>query len=46
MLEPFRFVDQYSIYMLRAKPGQLPAVMQAAQKKLIELNPKLNLDPD
>jgi putative ABC transport system permease protein len=38
MLEPFRFVDQYSIYMVRAKPGQLPAVMQAAQKKLIEIN--------
>jgi putative ABC transport system permease protein len=38
MLEPFRFLDQYTIYMLRAKPGQLPAVMQAAQNKLIEIN--------
>jgi putative ABC transport system permease protein len=38
MLEPFRFLDQYTIYMVRAKPGQLPAVMRAAQKKLIEIN--------
>ena len=38
MLEPFRYLDQYTIYMVRAKPGQLPAVMQAAQKKLIEIN--------
>jgi putative ABC transport system permease protein len=38
MLEPFRFIDQYSAYVVRAKPGQLPAVMQAAQKKLIEIN--------
>jgi putative ABC transport system permease protein len=37
-LEPFRFVDQYSHYLVRAKPGQLPAVMQAVQKKLIEVN--------
>jgi len=38
MLEPFRFIDQYSAYVVRAKPGQLPAVMRAAQKKLIEIN--------
>jgi putative ABC transport system permease protein len=38
MLEPFRFIDQYSVYVVRAKLGQLPAVMQAAQKKLIEIN--------
>jgi putative ABC transport system permease protein len=38
MLLPFRFVNKYSIYMVRAKPGQLPAVMQAAQRKLIEIN--------
>lgn len=38
MLEPFRYLDQYTIYVVRAKPGQLPAVMQAAQKKLIEIN--------
>jgi putative ABC transport system permease protein len=38
MLEPFRYVDQYSHYLVRARPGQLAAVMQAAQKKLIEVN--------
>ncbi len=38
MLEPFRFIDQYSHYLVRARPGQLAAVMQAAQKKLIEVN--------
>jgi putative ABC transport system permease protein len=37
-LEPFRFVDQYSHYMVHAKPGQLAPVMQAVQKKLIEIN--------
>jgi putative ABC transport system permease protein len=38
MLEPFRYLDQYTIYVVRAKPGQLPAAMQTAQKKLIEIN--------
>jgi putative ABC transport system permease protein len=38
VLEPFRFIDQYTVYVVRAKLGQLPAVMQAAQKKLIEIN--------
>jgi putative ABC transport system permease protein len=38
MLEPFRYLDQYTDYVVRAKPGQLPTVMQAAQKKLIEIN--------
>jgi putative ABC transport system permease protein len=37
-IEPFRFVDQWSNYVVRAKPGQLPTVMKAVQKKLIELN--------
>jgi len=38
MLEPFRYLDQYTDYVVRAKPGQLPMVLQAAQKKLIEVN--------
>ena len=38
MLEPFRYLDQYTDYVVRAKPGQLPTVLQAAQKKLIEIN--------
>jgi putative ABC transport system permease protein len=37
-LEPFRFVDQYSHYLVRARAGQLPSVMKAVQKKLIEIN--------
>jgi putative ABC transport system permease protein len=37
-IEPFRFVDQYSHYMVRAKPGQLASVMQRVQKRLIEIN--------
>jgi putative ABC transport system permease protein len=38
ILEPFRYVDSYSVYMVRARPGQLSAVMRAAQKKLIEID--------
>jgi putative ABC transport system permease protein len=37
-IEPFRFVDQYSHYLVRTKPGQLPSVMRAVQKRLIEIN--------
>ncbi len=38
MIEPFRYVAQYSHYVVRVKPGQLAAVMQAAQKRLFEVN--------
>ncbi len=38
MLEPFRYVSTYSHYIVRAQPGQLTAVMHAAEKKLIELD--------
>jgi putative ABC transport system permease protein len=38
VLEPFRYVDPYSNYVVRARPGQLATVMQAAQSKLIEVN--------
>jgi putative ABC transport system permease protein len=37
-IEPFRFANQFSHYVVRAKPGQLPSVMHAVQKKLIEIN--------
>ncbi len=37
-LEPFRYVNQISNYMVRARPDQLAAVMQAARKRLIEVN--------
>ncbi|MGA2189321.1 MAG: FtsX-like permease family protein [Steroidobacteraceae bacterium] len=38
MLEPFRFVSPVVHYLVRARPGQLAAVMQAAQTKLIEVD--------
>ena len=38
IIEPFRYTTQYSYYVVRANPGQLAAVMQAAQKKLFEVN--------
>jgi len=38
MLEPFRFLSLYSDYIVRVQPGQLAAVMQAAPKKLIEVD--------
>jgi putative ABC transport system permease protein len=37
-IEPFRFANQFSHYVIRAKPGQLSSVMHAVQKKLIEIN--------
>jgi len=37
-LEPFRYVDQFSDYLVRARPGQLAAVMQAARTRLIDVN--------
>jgi len=38
IIEPFRYRDQFSEYVVRAKSGQLAAVMQAAQKKLFDVN--------
>jgi putative ABC transport system permease protein len=38
IIEPFHFATQYSHYLVRAKPGQLATVVQAAQKKLFEVN--------
>jgi putative ABC transport system permease protein len=37
-IEPFRFANQFSHYVVRAKPGQIPSAMHAVQKKLIEIN--------
>ncbi|HEY1313764.1 MAG TPA: FtsX-like permease family protein [Steroidobacteraceae bacterium] len=37
-IEPFRFINQASDYLVRAQPGRLSEVMQAAKKKLIEVN--------
>jgi len=38
MIEPFRFVAQYSHYIVRTQPGQMPAVMRAAEMTLIDVN--------
>ena len=38
MLQPYRFIDTYSYYVVRAKPGQLAAAMQSARKQLLAIN--------
>jgi len=38
MLQPYRFVEQYSHYIVRAKPGQLEAAMRSAEKQLPAIN--------
>jgi putative ABC transport system permease protein len=38
MLQPYRFVEQYSHYIVRAKPGQLQAAMKSAEKQLLALD--------
>jgi putative ABC transport system permease protein len=44
MLEPFRYADQFSHYLVRAQPGQLAAVMRTAQKTLVDVNRARVLD--
>jgi putative ABC transport system permease protein len=44
MIEPFRFVAPSLYYVVRAQPGQLQAVLKAAEKRLIELNRERVLD--
>jgi putative ABC transport system permease protein len=43
-LEPYRFASTYTHYIVRAQPGQLVAVMRAAERKLIELDRARVLD--
>ncbi len=38
MLQPYRYVETYSQYVVRAKPGQLKAAMQSAQKQLLAIS--------
>ncbi len=38
MLQPYRFVEHYSYYIVRAKPGQILAAMKSAQKQLLALD--------
>lgn len=44
MLQPYRYVEQYSHYIVRVRPGQLDAVMKAAQKTLLGLSRARILD--
>jgi putative ABC transport system permease protein len=44
IIEPFQYGDQISQYIVRVKPGQLAPTMQAAQKKLFEVNRARVLD--
>ena len=37
-LEPFRFVDLSSHYLVRAKAGQLASVMRAVRNQLVQIN--------
>jgi putative ABC transport system permease protein len=38
VIEPYHYVATGSYYLVRARPGQLAAVMQAARKTLIEID--------
>jgi putative ABC transport system permease protein len=38
MLQPYRYVELYSDYVVRAKPGQLEAAMKSAEKQLLAIN--------
>ena len=38
MLVPYHFLSTYTHYIVRTQPGQLAAALQAAQKKLFEVN--------
>ena len=38
MLQPFRYVETYSHYVVRAKPGQLQAAINSTQKQLLAVN--------
>jgi putative ABC transport system permease protein len=38
MLQPYRYIEQYSHYVVRAKPGQIESAMKNAEKQLLALN--------
>jgi putative ABC transport system permease protein len=44
MLQPYRYVEQYSHYIVRARPGQLDSVMKDTQKQLLGLSRARILD--
>jgi putative ABC transport system permease protein len=39
VITPDRLVGDYNVYMVRAQPGQLNAVMKAAEAKLMQIQP-------
>jgi putative ABC transport system permease protein len=38
MLQPYRYVEQYSYYVVRAKPGQIESAMKSVQKQLLAIS--------
>lgn len=44
MIEPYRFTESESWYMVRTQPGQLPAVMKAARSRLLQIDRARLLD--
>jgi putative ABC transport system permease protein len=38
MLQPYRYVESYSYYVVRAKPGQLQAAMKSAVEQLLAIS--------
>jgi len=38
IIEPFRYINPYVFYIVHTQPGQLPAVVKSAEKKLFETN--------
>jgi putative ABC transport system permease protein len=38
MLQPYRFVEQYSYYVVRSKPGRLESAMKSAEKRLLSID--------
>jgi putative ABC transport system permease protein len=37
-VQPYRFVESYSHYVVRAKPGQLEAAVKSTQRRLLEIS--------
>jgi putative ABC transport system permease protein len=44
MLQPYRYVEQYSYYIVRVRPGQLDSVISDAQKQLLGISRARILD--
>jgi putative ABC transport system permease protein len=44
MLQPYRYIEQYSHYIVRVRPGQLESVIKETQKQLLGLSRARILD--